>query len=434
MRVPAPAACRVAILLVALLSAVPTRVGACSGPEPGRVADAAPPAAPSMVANPLGAVPADEPRAVSYAHGGYLLFAAGVLWSILLLCAFVSLGVGVKLERLAAKVTASPNGQAAIVAALLTVAFFAGTFPLRFYRGFLREAHYGFASQTLRSWLGDEGKALLVETILQAILITLLFLALRRLGRRFWIVGSAIVVLYLVVVLAAGPVFIAPLFNTFEPLRDADLRGEILELARTHGIPADEVYEMDASRQSTHNNAYVAGLLGTERIVLFDTMLRHFSRREIRFIMAHEMGHYLLNHVWKYVAFASIFITAGLWLVDRVTRRLIARHPGLGVASVAQPAVLPLALLILNLTALPALPALTGFSRYQEHEADRLGLEITRDPEAAASVFIKFGRYDLGEYEVNPWIEAILFSHPSLGGRIRYAQEFARSLEVTSPQ
>jgi Zn-dependent protease with chaperone function len=230
-----------------------------------------------------------------------------------------------------------------------------------------------------------------------------------------------------------GPVLIAPLFNTFEPLQDASLRGEILQMARSHGIPADEVYEADASRQSTHNNAYVAGLLGTERIVLFDTALRHFSRREIRFIMAHEMGHYLLGHVWKYVAFASIFIVAGLYLVDRLTRRVIARHPGLGVESVEQPAVLPLALLILSLTALPALPALTGFSRHQEHEADRLGLEITRDPEAAASVFIKFGRDDLGEFEVNPWVEAILFSHPSLGRRIRYAQEFSRSRTGAGP-
>jgi len=221
-------------------------------------------------------------------------------------------------------------------------------------------------------------------------------------------------------------VFIAPLFNTFKPLEDARLREEILAMARAHGIPADEVYQVDSSRQSRHNNAYVAGLLGTQRIVLDDTTLERFTPREIRFVMGHEMGHYVLHHVRRFVVFLSILLIAGIWLVDRIARGLIGRWRRPGIRSLAEPASLPLMLLVLNLLGLPALPAISAFSRLQERAADRFGMEVTRDPAAAASCFVKFGRYDLGEFRVDPWIETLLLSHPSLGNRIREAQAYAR--------
>jgi STE24 endopeptidase len=175
----------------------------------------------------------------------------------------------------------------------------------------------------------------------------------------------------------------------------------------------------------------VAGILGTERIVLQDTLLRQFTPREIRVVMGHEMGHYVLNHIWRFVAFLAVWIVPGFWLVDRLSRLIIARRPGLGVRSLAEPASLPILLLVLAILAILASPALETFSRRQERQADVFGLEATGDPAAAASVFLKFGRFDLGEYRVHPWIEALLFSHPSLGRRIELAREFARKRGIT---
>ena len=367
----------------------------------------------------------------SYSHGNYALYLVDTLWSAGFLAIVVFSGFAATLQRWAGKAGRSPNLRVAAYAALFTLVTFAGVFPLDVYAGFLREKRYGFANQTFTAWLGDRGKGLLVSVIVQAIFFVILYAAIRRLGRRWWVAGSVLAVLFAILVIAIAPVFIAPLFNTFTPLKDARLSAEILEMARQEGIPADEVYEVDASRQSSHSNAYVAGLLGTERIVLYDTILKNFTPREIKFVMGHEMGHYVLHHVWRTVAFLTPLIVAGLFLVDRVSRRVIASRPALGITALAEPSSLPLIYLVLSVFLFVVGPAIATFSRAQEHQADLFGLEATHDPVAAASSFLKFGRLDLDEYHVHPWIEALLYNHPSLTRRIATAQEYARRHGLT---
>jgi STE24 endopeptidase len=222
------------------------------------------------------------------------------------------------------------------------------------------------------------------------------------------------------------PVFVAPLFNSYTPLPDSDLKTRILAMARARGIPADEVYEVDASRQSQHTNAYVAGLFGAQRIVLYDTLLQQMAPREILFIVGHEMGHYVLKHIWKTVGFLALLFAAGLYLADRIGRRLIASRPRWGIAGIEQPASLPLLLLILSLISLAARPIVSTYSRSQERAADYFGMDVTRDPVAAASSFLKFTQVDLSEIDVNPVIEWALFTHPSTAHRIGEAQDWAR--------
>jgi len=388
-------------------------------------------AQPVMEPHPLGPVPADDPQMESYAHGNYALRVVDYLWTAGLLALVAFSGFGATLQRWAGVLTRRPGLQVGWYAVLLTFVMFAGTLPLALYWGLVRERRFGFANQSLAGWLGDQGKAMAIAALVQALFFMVLYALIRRYGRNAWMAGACLAVMFLIVSLAAAPVFIAPLFNRFEPLRDEALRSDILALARAQGIPADEVYQVDASRQSSHNNAYVAGILGTERIVLQDTLLRQFTPREIRVVMGHEMGHYVLNHIWRFVAFLAAWIVPGFWLVDRLSRRIIARRPGLGVRSLDEPSSLPILLLVLAILAILASPALETFSRRQERQADVFGLEATGDPAAAASVFLKFGRFDLGEYRVHPWIEALLFSHPSLGRRIELAREFARQRGIT---
>ena len=388
-------------------------------------------AAPEMVEHPLGEIPPDEPRMTSYSHGNYILHVVDFVWTAGILGLIVFSGFGATLQAWAHRFSRSPNMKVAIYTALFTVVSFVAALPLTVSSGFIREKKYGFANQTFAAWMGDRGKGLLVSIVLQPIFFVLLYAAIRRLGRRWWLAGSCLAIVFAVLVMAVGPVLIAPLFNKFEPLKDARLRSEILAMAKQEGIPADEVYEVDASRQSSHNNAYVAGLFGTQRIVLYDTIIKSFTPREIDVVMGHEMGHYVLRHIWKTIAFLSGLILPGFFLVDRVSRRFIARRPALGIAALSEPSSLPLIVLVLTVFLFLAGPVIATFSRMQEHQADLFGMEATRDPVAAASAFLKFGRLDLAEYHVHPWIEALLYSHPSLENRIRFAQEYAKEHGIT---
>jgi len=383
-------------------------------------------APPDLMPDPLGPVPPDAPENEAYAHGGYVLFLAGTLWSLAVLFIIVRSGFGARLQEMAERVTARPNLKVAIYAVLFALVNFVASFPIEAYSGFVREKRYGFLNQDFGGWMGDQGKALAVGIVLQAIFLPLLYLVIRRMGRAWWMPGSALTIGFVILGQAIFPVFIAPLFNKFDPLGDAALKREILDLAHAQGIPADEVYQVDASRQSEHTNAYVAGILGTQRIVLYDTLLKRFAPREIRFVMGHEMGHYVLKHIWRTVAFLAVLIVIGFLFVDRLGRRVIRARPSFGIRAFEEPASLPLVLLLLSGFFLLARPLVSAYSRAQESAADRFGLELVRDPEAAASSFLKFGRYDLSEHHVHPFIEKMLLTHPSVANRVRFIREWAQ--------
>lgn len=421
-----------AVVSGALLLAVRTPLRAADEPKapPAQAQGAEPP---QLVENALTTMPQDDPQHEAYAHGGYWIALVDTIWSILVLWVIVASGFGSRMQRWVEGVTRRPNLVVVLYVVLFTVVSFLTSFPLGLYAGYFREKEFGFLNQGFGGWMGDQGKALCVAIVLQALLLGLVYLALRRLGNAWWVPGAAITIAFVVLGLVIAPVFIAPLFNTFTPLKDEALRREILDMAHAQGIPANEVFEVDASRQSEHNNAYVAGILGTQRVVLYDTILKRFTPREIRYVMGHEMGHYVLHHIWKTVAFISVLVVLGFFFVDRMGRRLIATHPRWGIGGLEQPASLPLVLLLVSLFLTAALPVISTYSRAQEHAADMFGLEVTHDPEAAASVFTKFGRYDLSEYQVNPMIEFLLFDHPSTGNRIRFAQEWARTHPAPGP-
>jgi Zn-dependent protease with chaperone function len=423
------AACVLTFVLLLLPGHVPAAPQSPGAPGPGP-GNAEPPA---LVSHPLADVPPDDPIMEAYSHGNYVLFLVEYLWSAALLAVIVVSGFGATLLVWAGRAGGPAGLRVAIYAGLFGLVTFLGNLPLRVYASFVREKEYGFARQTFAAWLGDRGKGLVVGLIVQTVFLVILYAAIRRFGRLWWMAGAFLTVLFTILVVAITPVFIAPLFNRFEPLTDRALRAEILEMARREGIPADEVYEVDASRQSGHNNAYVAGLLGTERIVLYDTLLRNLHPREIKAVMGHEMGHYVLHHVWKTVAFLSLLIVAGAFLIDRISRRIIERRPGLGIPALDEPSSLPLMAFVLTALLFFAGPLLATFSRAQEQEADRFGLEVTNDPAAAASAFLKYGRLDLDEYHVSPWIETLLYTHPSLARRIGMAQDYARRHGLVGP-
>ena len=229
--------------------------------------------------------------------------------------------------------------------------------------------------------------------------------------------------LFLFAVTFIAPVYIEPLFNTYKPLGNPEIRDPILAMARANEIPVKQVFEIDASRQTTRVSANVAGFLGTTRIALNDNLLRQCTLPEIREVMAHEMGHYVLNHGAKLLTYFGIFILIGFALTctlfDGAVRRWGTKW---GVRGIADPAGLPLLVLILSTFVFVLTPFLNTVVRVTEREADAFGINTAREPDGMAEVALKLGAYR--KLSPTPVEEFIFFDHPSGRARIRMAMDW----------
>jgi Zn-dependent protease with chaperone function len=290
-------------------------------------------------------------------------------------------------------------------------------FPLAVYRGFFREHKYGLATQTFGPWMGDRFKELALSIFLSGLAIMLLYGVLRRAPRTWWIWGSLTATLLVAFAFLIAPVFIFPLFNKYTRLTDETIRGPILSLARANGIPAEDVFVSDASRQTTRISANVSGLLGTERITLNDKLLKRCSLPEIVAVMGHEMGHYVLNHAYKGIVFFGILIVLAFAFLRFSFDAFVRRYGGRwGVRGVSDVAGMPVFAILIACYLFVLTPVTNSIIRTQEAEAAMYGLNASREPDGFAEVSLKLGEYrklDPGKLE-----EFLFFDHPSGRNRI----------------
>lgn len=395
--------------------------------------DAATAAAAAQITDPAAATrayldsvsPERRAQTKAYAAGQYAFLIIDFAFSALVMIWFLAGGLSVRFRNVARRVTRIRALQTAVYWLQFYLVSTVIGFPLALYTGFFRERHYGLLTQGLGGYLADQAKSILIGCIVGAVLISLLYGILRRAPRLWWVWLSGFAVLLVVVGLAVTPVAIQPLFNKFTPVANAEIRSSILTMAHEHGIPADEVYEMDASRRTDRVSAYVAGLLGSMRIVMFDTTLKRCTPAEIQMIMGHEMGHYVLNHVWRTVAILTVVVVLAALFIRWAFARVLRRWPGLGIEGIDDVAGLPLLSLLLSLVVFVAAPLFNSYSRLEESQADDFGLDASRQPDAAATTFLKLGEYR--DLEPDPIIEAIFFDHPSGKNRIRNAMDWKQA-------
>jgi STE24 endopeptidase len=304
------------------------------------------------------------------------------------------------------------------------------TFPLTLYQGFYRERQYDLATQTLPQWLRDQFVGLGVEVVLFPLLLVALYGVFRVAPRTWWVWGGAVSLVFVILI---GPVYIDPLFNEYKPLADPRVKDEILSLARESGIETEDVWQFDASRQTTRVSANVSGFMGTMRVRLNDNLLNRCNLSEIKSVMGHEIGHYALNHVYESIVFFGVVIVAGFaflsWAFEAARRRWGAPWEVGGIADVAG---LPLLTAVLSVYFFLLTPVLNTYIRVNEVEADLYGLQAAREPEGFAEVALKLGEYR--KLEPGAFEEWFFFDHPSGRTRIAMAMRWKAEALRHAPQ
>ncbi|HET8922320.1 MAG TPA: M48 family metallopeptidase [Candidatus Acidoferrum sp.] len=369
-----------------------------------------------------------------YFEGGYWLVLWDFLYGAALYLLLLHFRWSAKMRDLAERSTRFKPLQTLIYwAEFLIVTSILG-FPLGVYEGYFRERQYGLATQTFGPWLSDQFIVLLVNIALGGILAMLLFGVVRRLPRTWWIWGSAVSIVFLIFSVMIAPVFIFPLLNKFTVLDNPRITQPILSLARANGIPAQKVYQMDASRQTTRMSAHVSGFGQTMRITLNDNLLRRGSPEEIQSVMGHEMGHYVLHHIANDMLFFSVVIVVVFatlyWSLDRSLARWGEKWHIRGIADTA---VIPLVFLLGSIFFFAITPILNTHIRTNEYEADMYALNASRQPDGFAQAAIHLGEYR--KMSPGPVEEWIFFDHPSGRNRIRAAMRWkAENLHLFAPK
>jgi len=378
----------------------------------------------------LATVPADKrKKSDAYFEGGYWL----ILWNFLLAAGIsiflLASRISARLRDFAERTCRGCRGscQLPLQVVLYAIPYFlllaALSFPLTVYENFYREHQYGLATQSFLPWFREQLIGLGVTLIAGTILLIVLYAVFRRAPRTWWIWGTVVMIIFLAALVFIAPVYIEPLFNTYKPITNPAIRDPILAMAQANEIPVKQVLEVDASRQTTRVSANVSGFLGTTRIALNDNLLKQCTLPEIRMVMAHEMGHYVLNHGAKLLTYFGIFILVGFALARFLFEAAVTRWGNKwGVRGIADPAGLPLLVLILSTLVFVLTPLVNTVVRVTEREADAFGINTSREPDGMAEVALKLGAYR--KLDPTPLEEFIFFDHPSGRARIRMAMDW----------
>jgi STE24 endopeptidase len=280
-----------------------------------------------------------------------------------------------------------------------------------------RAIDVGLVTQSLPGWAGDVAKATAIDAALTGAGAALVIALMRRFPRGWWLPASALAVGAGAALLFVGPVVFDPVFNRFTRL-DGEARADVLELAGKAGVDVGEVYEVDASRRTTAANAYVTGLGRTKRVVVYDTLLRDFTRDERRLVVAHELGHVHHRDVPRGLLFLALVAPVGLFAAARTTDVLARRADG----ERSGPAELPALALALAIVATPVTAVSNQLSRRIEARADSFALGLTDAPEPFVGFERRITVQNVSDPDPPRWVQSFMGTHPTTIERIGIAK------------
>ena len=373
-----------------------------------------------------GPVPVPEPseKALSYYRSGNVLWIVSIIWGLLIPALFLFTGLSARIRNWAEHLGKKWFFVIAIYFIIFSVITFVIDLPLSYYAGYVHEHAYGLSNQTLGKWFGDALKGLLV-VLMGTLFLWVPYLLLKKSPHRWWIYTGLLAIPFLFLHIMIQPIWIDPLFNKFGPMKDKTLESSILRLAERAGIEGSRVYEVEKSEDTKALGAYITGFGGTKRIVLWDTIIARLNEPELLFVMAHEMGHYVLGHIWKQILFFSVLFIATLYAIHRTANWLISKYKDrFGFDRLSDIASLPLIILLFSLYIFIVTPIDLAYIRYHEHEANRFGLEITMNNHAAATAFVKLQTENLGVPRIGTLCKLWRSSHPTLEECIDFCNSY----------
>jgi STE24 endopeptidase len=372
-------------------------------------------------------------RAIEYAHAGYTLHFTSEIYAIVILTAIVASGLSAKFRDWAEAASKRRFFQALVFIPLFLVTNDLLYLPANLYGQHL-ELKFDQSIQSWPSWFWDWTKSELIVLVCAIPLAFLLYAVIRRSARGWWLYFWLATLPIIVAVMYLEPVIVEPLFYRLEPLATTQpaLVGQLEKLVARGGlaIAPDRMFEMKASEKLNSLNAYVSGFGGSKRVVVWDTTLQKLTTPEILFVFGHEMGHYVLGHIRNSLVWLSVLLLALLFLGSHLSRWMVARRgTRWRIPGTADWASLPLLLAIVAIFSFVTEPIVNGYSRWQEHQADIYGLEVTHgivadSSAAAAHSFQVMGEIGLDEPNPNHFIEFWLYSHPSTSDRLTFAQTY----------
>lgn len=365
--------------------------------------------------------------AAAYTTGNHWLLLWGLLVSAVVTLLFVKLGILDQLDaRLARRGWALRTFLLCAVFMLVSALM---TLPWDLYSGWWREVAYGHSSQPLGDYLGQSVIGLPIMTLFGGLFFLAVYALIRRAGKRWWIWSGGLAAAAITAVLLVSPILIEPLFNEYKPVPEGAVRDALTVQAREAGIAPDRIFLFDGSRQSNNFTANVSGLGSSARIAISDVAMKGASLDEVKAVTGHEIGHYVLGHIWRMVVTFSLLAILLFFLADRLFPR-VARLFG-SSANLADPRGLPVMMFILSLFVLVALPVQNFLVRTGESEADAYSLRTAGLPDALASALVKTAEYRNprpGAVE-----EFIFYSHPSVERRVRAAMDWKAKHDGGTP-
>ena len=378
----------------------------------------APPFDPAKATNAYLARVSGQAKAQSdsYFEGGYWLILLDTLWALAISALLLWSRLSAAIRDFAERQTRSAFWQVPLYAGPYILLTTAMTFPLTIYESFFREKAYGLMNQTFFGWFGEFLTITGVNLILYTVGLTILYAAIRRAGQNWWIWATGVFAIFFAVVVVISPVLIDPLTNKYTPLPESPLKHDILSLARANGIPADNVFVFDASKQSDRISANVAGLFGTTRIALNDNLLKKGTHDEVLAVLGHEMGHYVMNDSIRFLLSLTLLAMVAFVFLKEGFAVLVAIFGGnWDIRRIEDPAGLPVLAALAAIFLMLATPVLNTIIRSSEIQADIFGVNAVRKPDAFSTVVLKVANYR--KLDPAPWEEAIFYDHPS--GRTR---------------
>ncbi|MBU1864134.1 MAG: M48 family metallopeptidase [Candidatus Omnitrophica bacterium] len=292
-------------------------------------------------------------------------------------------------------------------------------FPLDIYSSFFLEHKYKLSNQNFMAWIIDNGKKRLLTIVLGLIMIEGLYAIMRMSPAWWWVWCWAAFILFSLILSKIIPVFIVPLFYKYDEIKDQELKEKILNCVKNTKLKISNIFSLNLSKTTKKANAAFMGLGNTKRVVLSDTLISHFTPQEIEVVVAHEVGHFTLKHIWKHISFATVvyiiaFYCAYVWLSYIV--KVFAFN---GAADVAT---FPFICLLFALFGVVIMPLQNAYSRAMEREADAFALRTGGRGDAFVSTMKKLGEINLSDPSPHALIECIFYSHPSIAKRIAWAQ------------